>query len=106
MMLLRTPRTNGSPAGESGAKHTGQLVTTDFALVVVADGCAGTAHRREMAVQIVRELRENPNVVIVPCSGSFLPTIYNCLRTVETKSGLSPTVRPFCDDSPRGITGC
>ena len=48
--------------------YTGLLLTTGFVLIEVADGCASTAQRRAMAVQAVRELRENPNVVIVPCS--------------------------------------
>ena len=48
--------------------YTGRLLTTGFVLTELADGCASTAPRRAMAVQAVRELRENPNVVIVPCS--------------------------------------
>lgn len=45
---------------------TGRLVTTGFVLVELADGCAGTAQRRAVAADAVQELRNNPNVIIVP----------------------------------------
>ncbi|MCY2987324.1 MAG: PIN domain-containing protein [Planctomycetota bacterium] len=48
--------------------YTGQLLTTGFVLTELADGCAGSAHRRAVAVQAVRELRNNSAVIIVPCS--------------------------------------
>ena len=48
--------------------YIGHLLTTGFVLTELADGCAGTAHRRAVAVQAVNELRNNPDVTIIPCS--------------------------------------
>ena len=45
---------------------TGRLVTTGFVLVELADGCASTAQRRAVAAEAVSELRNNPDVAIVP----------------------------------------
>ena len=44
----------------------GRLVTTGFVLVELADGCASTAQRRAVAAEAVSELRNNPDVAIVP----------------------------------------
>ena len=48
--------------------YRGRLVTTGFVLIELADGCARPAHRRAFAAQIVGDLRNNPNVAIVPCT--------------------------------------
>ena len=44
----------------------GRLATTGFVLVELADGCASTAQRRAVAAGAVHELRNNPDVTIVP----------------------------------------
>ncbi len=48
--------------------YTGRLVTSGLVLTEFADGCASPAHRRNVAVQAVTLLRNNPDVTIVPCT--------------------------------------
>lgn len=48
--------------------YTGRLVTSAFVLLEFADGCATLPQHRAIVRQAIDELRNNPNVVIHPCS--------------------------------------
>ncbi len=50
----------------------GRTVTTGWVLTEVADGWAKPSHRRAVFVQLLADLRANPNTCIVPLSDQLL----------------------------------
>lgn len=52
-------------AAEFAAKFTGRIVTTQWVLTEVADGMARTAQLRQLASNLIRELRAQPSTRVI-----------------------------------------
>jgi len=52
--------------------YTGRTMTTGWVITELGDGWSKPADRRETSLQILAELRSNPNAIIVPCTDELL----------------------------------
>jgi predicted nucleic acid-binding protein len=52
--------------------YTGRIVTTGWVLTELADGWAKPISWRSIFIQLLADLRANPNVTVVPCTDHLL----------------------------------
>ena len=52
--------------------YAGQVVTTEWIITELADGLAKPSHRRRVFMDLYRDLKANPNLVIMPYASGLL----------------------------------
>jgi len=53
-------------------QYRGRMVTTGWIITEIGDGWSKPPQRRQTFLQVLADLRANPNAIIVPCSDQLL----------------------------------
>jgi uncharacterized protein len=53
-------------------QYNGRMITTGWIITEIGDGWSKPPQRRQTFLQVLADLRANPNAIIVPCSDQLL----------------------------------